>query len=423
MSEALGDSSWRSVRGAWSYLVAVGSDYAATSLILVALGWLASRSSSSVWPVALVLGLETVPRVILMLWGGAVADRLGVWRAARATLVLRVAVLVGACGVVLLLTGSSRIVGLAVVAVLLGVVDAVHEPAIDAASGLMAAGEVQQGSLTGAMSATRNAAEIVAGPLAGGLLAIWAGLPTVLAAVLVVVAAVAFWICSAARSFEPLESEEGVWKDAVAGIAVARGLPGVVPILVLVILANAITVAPLFAGVPLMAREYHWSGLAFGVVSAGFAVGGLLGAVCVSAWGAGLPRPTLAAVWALLPAALALGALALARSAGVAFVAVVLFGGFATFCSTLLWSQLKHRTPDAYLGRVMGMTGVAVYAGIPLGYGVYAGLAQWTSIRVAGLAMAAAFAAWTVFCLSRRSTWAPASIDAEPLAQSPAEAP
>lgn len=413
--------SWRSVQGARPYLLAVGADYAATSLILVALGWFAARTSSSAWPVALVLGLETVPRVILMLWGGAVADRLGVWRAARATLVLRIALLVIACGVVLLPSAPARITGLAVVAVLLGVVDAVHEPAIDAASGLMAPEERQQASLTGAMGATRNAAEVIAGPLAGGLIAIWIGLPALVATSLVVVATFAFWACSTDRTFEPLDSEEGVWKDAADGIRVARGLPGVVPILVLVILANAITVAPLFAGVPLMAREYRWSGLAFGFVSAGFAVGGLIGAACVSMWASKLPRPTLAAVWALLPASAALGGLVLARLPIVAFAAAVLFGGFATFCSTLLLGQLKYRTPDKYLGRVMGLTGVAVYAGIPLGYGFYALLAQLWSIRAAGLAMAAAFAAWTLFCLSRPSTWAPESLSAAQLAQSHAE--
>lgn len=419
--------SWRSVDRSGSYLAALGTDTGATYLVYFALAWLAAAASSRVWVAPIVLGLETVPKMVLGLFGGALADRWGVWRTARYTLGGRVLLALAAIPVFSHLRGASQIVGLMILAVLLGLLDAIHEPALDAAAGLMAPDEAQQNSLTGLSGVVMQTAEVLAGPIVGFLIAWRVGAPAVAAAILVCAAWVLFSHAARGRP-EVRESTEGLWRDAVAGIGAARSA-GVMPILLLLTVTNAVATAPLVGALPLIAHTHHWSSSAFGFAAIAFAVGSILGAFVasrLSEWPS--ERRSAAAIAALIPAAVSLSLFSVAASPQWVFAAAAGMGVACQFAGRLLFALIRSRTPGSYLGRVMGLTQAAVYVGVPVGYGLYAVLASVFNPPVAGLVLAAVLMVFAIGCLIRPRLWSmgPETAGSAPAAspdQSRAEAP
>ena len=402
MAEA--GSSWRSVDRGGTYLAALGADTAATYLVYFALAWIAAAASSRPWVAPVVLGLETVPKMVLGLFGGAFVDRWGVWLTARFTLGARVLLALAAIPVFTSLRGVPQIAALMVVAVVLGLLDAIHEPALDAAAGLMAPDDAQQNSLTGMAGVVMQTAEVVAGPAVGLLVAWRTGSPALLAAVLVLAAWLLFAHAARGRVDEKAGSE-GVWRDALSGVAVARDA-GLLPILFLLVVTNAAATAPLVGALPVIAHKNQWSAAAFGFVAVAFAVGAILGAFLatrLSDWARG--RRSLAAVIALIPAAVALGVFSVATRPVWAFVASACMGVACQFAGRLLFALIRSRTPGAYLGRVMGLTQAAVYVGVPVGYGLYALLASVFAPSVAGVSLATFLLVVAAGCLSRPQLW------------------
>lgn len=400
-------ASWRQVDRAGSYLAALATDTAATYLVYFGLAWIAASASSQVWVAPVVLGLETVPKMVLGLFGGALADRWGVWRTGRYTLAARVVLAVAAVPAFALLAGSEQIVALVLLALVLGLLDAIHEPAMDAAAGLMAPGEDEQTSLTGMVGVVMQTAEVLAGPVVGLLLAWWVGGPAAVAVVLVIVALVLFGRVSKGRP-EERDGAEGLWSDAIAGLGVARSV-GLMPILGLLTVANSVATAPLVGALPVIARSHHWTAETFGFVAVAFALGAIGGAYMATLLkGWSMPKKTFAALVALIPAAASLALFSVAGTPVLVFIAAAVMGVSCQFAGRLLFAQIRSRSPRRFLGRVMGLTQAAVYVGIPVGYGAYAALAAIFSPPIAGVTLAAVLLIFALFCLSQRRLWAAA---------------
>ncbi|PWJ23024.1 MFS transporter [Branchiibius hedensis] len=403
MAEQAG--TWRQVDRAGSYLAALGADTASTYLVYFGLAWIAASASSQVWVAPVVLGLETVPKMLLGLFGGALADRWGVWRTGRYTLAARVVLAAAAVPVFALLAGSGQIVALMLLALVLGLLDAIHEPALDAAAGLMAPRDDEQTSLTGMAGVVMQTAEVLAGPVVGLLIAWWVGGPAAVAVGLVFVALVLFGRVSKGRP-EERDSSEGLWSDAIAGLGVARSV-GLMPILGLLTVANSAATAPLVGALPVIARTHHWTAETFGFVAVAFALGAIGGAYLATLlkdWP--MPRKTLAALVALIPAAGSLALFSVAGTPVLVFIAAAVMGVACQFAGRLLFAQIRSRSPRRFLGRVMGLTQAAVYVGIPIGYGAYAALAAVFSPPVAGVTLAVVLMLFALFCLSRPRLWA-----------------
>ncbi|NUL06502.1 MFS transporter, partial [Streptomyces lunaelactis] len=111
------------------WLGAYAASTVGDTIYYLALSWAATRGGSPA-QAGVVLAISAVPRALLMLGGGVLADRLGPRRvviagdAARSVIVLGVAAL--------LLVGAPGLWLLAAVAVVFGVLDALFMPAVGA---------------------------------------------------------------------------------------------------------------------------------------------------------------------------------------------------------------------------------------------------------------------------------------------------
>ncbi|WP_097901137.1 MFS transporter, partial [Streptomyces sp. b94] len=285
------------------------------SVYFMALAWAAARTGSASGA-GLVLAAGSLPRALLMLGGGVLADRFGPRRivigsdAARALLVLGLAA-------VLFLTGPTVAV-LVVVAVLFGAVDALFLPAVGALPPrLTAPGQLAR--VQGLRALAARGSTIIGAPMGG--VAVAAGGPSLALAGAGVLFALSLPLLLGLR-LRPLPApavsdEEAAtkapdaWHDLVDGLRYIRRHPLLGPLMLVIALSELGFVGPLNLGLILLSEQRGWGASGMGWIVAGFA-GGAAGSALLLAVRGRVPR-----------AGLVMGVLALVGGAGIAALAQV----------------------------------------------------------------------------------------------------
>jgi MFS family permease len=109
-----------------AWVVSTGISQAGDVAWMIGLAWTAAKIGSAA-ETGLVVGIGTLPRALMLLFGGALADRLD---ARRVMILMNIArILVLATGAVIAETAGLSIPILVAVAVLFGLFDAIYDPA------------------------------------------------------------------------------------------------------------------------------------------------------------------------------------------------------------------------------------------------------------------------------------------------------
>lgn len=387
-------------RGTRQYLRMYFPDRASDAMHDVILGWSAAQTGSP-GSAALVISMGVVPQIVFSIWGGALADRIGVVRVARATFVLQMLFLLGYA--VVLTSDRPDTLAVAALAAGMGLADALNSASVGALAGLLgeegeAEGQSELQALSGAVGRT---AVILGTPAAGALLAWQAtGAPVVAAGFALVALAMLFQVQGYARPHEPGDPDESTFSMIREGVAVVASDPVKRLVLVAFSATNFLITPPLLLAMPLMATTYDWGSLAYGCVFAASAAGGILGGLALARWRSRITRPLRAAFLTLVPSVVMLVVFVTAGNPWQAGIGVFL----TSFCSApapaLLIGEMRGRTPSRLMGRVMSLQTMAIFSLIPVGHGVYATLAATTSLRTAGLAFCVAMAVATVGALA-----------------------
>ncbi|WP_431726851.1 MFS transporter [Verrucosispora sp. TAA-831] len=307
---------------------------------------------------ALVLTAINLPRALLLMAGGAVADRVGPW---RVMIISDAAMVVVTLSLALAAWSSTDPrLPLLLAALATGVVDAFHLPS----SGSMPRRLVSPAALARAMSARQLAGQLAlfAGPVLGGLLLAPVGLAgaalvnaatfAVMLSILVTLRRGRHRVPDAAPASDPASAP--VWRAALDGLRVAAGHPALRPALLLTGAAAGFLLPVSSLLLPLLARERAWPGPLTGTVVAAVAAGTVVVAVAVLARGAS-SRPGATAVGGLLTAAAGTSAVAMGGTPiwSVAAAATVGVGSglFATHVGPLILAA----GPATHLARVQSV--------------------------------------------------------------------
>lgn len=322
------------------------------AVLYFALGWAATAYGGTA--AGAVLAAVIVPRTVLMLLGGAIADRVG---PRRVMITADALLLVGSVvAAVLAVAVGTPLWLLVAVAVVLGVTSSFYNPA----AGSLPARLVEPDQLPRAL-ALRNAgfqtASLAGGPL-GGLLVAAGGMVAVLgvnaASFLVVLAALAVLRPRAAAPATGPRSLLGEMRD---GLGVAIRQPALRLVLALYAVAGGFVIPLGSLVVPLLARERDWGAPGAGWVDGAIGAAALVGALVVSRTGVH-PRTGLATALGLLGTAVGAVGLAVAPGVPLAVVAGLVIGaGLAAFIAHA-GPQLVAHSPDTHLARVMALLGV-----------------------------------------------------------------
>ncbi|WP_328955737.1 MFS transporter [Kitasatospora purpeofusca] len=353
-----------------------------------ALGWAAAAHGGAA--AGLVLTVITVARTVLVLVGGAVADRLGARRvmlAGDAVMLAATLALAAAAG----LRGSP--LGLLLLAALvIGVVDAFYLPA----SGSMPRLLVDAGELPRALALRQAGGQLAAllgAPLGGALVAA-GGLP---AAALVDAASFAVLLLvllllpvsdprRAPAAGNGTDKPAGLVREAAAGVRLATG-DRLLRAALLLAGAAAGAVLPVVSLLgPLLARTAGWGAGAAGLVAGAQGAGVLAVAVLLARRGVGPGRPPhgagTGAAAGLCAAAAGIALLAAAPVPAAAVIGGLLTGAGSGLFAGRLGPLVLGAAPDTHLSRVQALLTLVQSAALVVSTGALGLLADTAGPRV-----------------------------------------
>ncbi|MGW5927556.1 MFS transporter [Streptomyces anulatus] len=360
------------------------------SIYFMALAWAAARTGSASGT-GLVLAAGSIPRALLMLGGGVLADRLGPRRvvigsdAARAVLVLGLAA-------ILVLTAPT--VGVLVaVALLFGAVDALFLPAVGALPPRISP-PGQLARIQGLRGLAARGASIVGAPLGG--VAVATGGPVLAFATAGVLFALSLPLLLGLR-IRPLpspvkhggtvagdpeeradtEEKPTARQDLVDGLRYIRRHPLLGPLMIVIGLSELGFVGPLNLGLILLSEQRGWGAAGMGWIVAGFASGAAGAALLIAVRGR-MPRAGLVMCLTVLVGATGIAAVAQIPSVPLAAATAAVVGLFIGLAGALCGALVQTVADPAYLGRVTSVSTLFTYALIPLSYpATGAAIALW----------------------------------------------
>jgi MFS family permease len=371
------------VRG-W-LLVRALSD-AGDALWTVAVAWTAVQVASPA-VAGLVVAAGTVPRAVVLLLGGVVADRLQARWVMLVVNVVRVAVLVATATWVVV--AGTTVPLLLVAAVAFGVCDAVYEPSAATISRQLVRPD-QLAAYTGASQTLTRIGSMSGAALGGAVVARW-GLGGSAAANAVTFAVVVAYLALALRPRYPLPraAAEPVLRGVVRGFAHLRDEP-TTRTLVLTLSGLNLAVSPALAlGVALRAQQGGWGAGAVGVLQALVGLGAAAGSLALVRW-----RPRREAVtgfWFLVLQGLAIAGIGVGSLLTTALACAVI-GVTAGAASSLLGAVFVASVEGEYLGRMASITRLGDDVLMPVAMAAFGALAGTAGVGAAcavyGVAMA-----------------------------------
>ncbi len=339
--------------------------------------WLVLTLTRSPFLLGVINALQWAPVLLLSLPAGVVVDRVPKRTVVMITQALFL--VIALCLGVLTVTGVVRFWHVAVLATLLGMVNAFDVPARQALIVEMVGGTED---LTGAIalnSSVFNGARLIGPGLAGLIIAAWG-----VGVAFLVNATTYIAILSALRSVRVTASVRvapaaGLLTGIAEGVAFIRSSPGVLRVLV------TLGILSLFAInfnviVPVLARvQLHLGASGFGFLLAAQGIGALAGSFLVAGAGAGGPRPA-HLFWGPVVLCAALMALSQVAQPAIAGAELCLAGLGTVLFTASANSTVQLETPDPLRGRVMSM-----YAMVFNGFAPFGALLMGGMISVWGL--------------------------------------
>lgn len=370
------------------------------SVYYMALAWAAARTGSAS-QTGLVLAAGSIPRAVLLLGGGVLADRFGPRRVVVASDTARCLVILGLAGVLLLT--SPTVWMLIAVALVFGAADALFLPAVGALPPRITTAS-QLARVQGMRGLATRTATVVGAPLGGVAVAL--GGPVLAFAGAGLLFALALPLLLAVR-MSPLPESDGTAtgpagtarRELADGLRHIRRHPMLGPLVLVVAVSELGFVGPLNLGLILLSEERGWGASGMGWVIAGFGIGAGASALVLTVRGR-VPRAGLVMCLTVLVGAIAIGALAYAPSVPLAAGVALLIGLFVGLGGALCGALTQTAADPAYLGRVTSVSTLFTHALAPLSYPVTgAAVALWGTgpVFVASASLCAAGAVAGLF--------------------------
>ncbi|MFJ3421299.1 MFS transporter [Streptomyces sp. NPDC086082] len=387
------------------WLAAYTSSMVGDSVYYIALSWAAVQQGSPAQAGA-VMAVSAVPRALLMLGGGVIADRFGPRRVVIGSDLVRCAA--GLSVAALLFLTSPGLWPLALLAVVFGTVDAVFMPAVGALPARVTTRD-QLARVQGMRGLAIRFANVVGGPLGGLAVALGGAAAAFGLAGLLIAVSVPLLI--SVRMREPAvddkaeadagnadagdagegaggrgaapgsavlgapDSEAGgatatarattPLGDLQAGLRYIRAHRVLAPLMLAIALGDLGFVGPLNVGLTLLADERGWGASGMGWVLSGFGVGAGAAALLLTVRGR-LPHAGHVAGWAILAGSVAIGALAFVPGVLAAVGVALLVGLLAGLSGALCGALLQTQADPAYLGRVTAVSSLVSLGFAPL---------------------------------------------------------
>ncbi|MFD7401354.1 MFS transporter [Streptomyces sp. NPDC059866] len=354
------------------WLAAYTSSMVGDSVYYIALSWAAVQAGTPA-QAGVVMSVSALPRAVLMLGGGVIADRLGPRRVAIGSDAVRCVAVLAVAG--LLFLTSPGLWPLALLALVFGTVDAVFMPAVGALPARVT-GRGQLARVQGMRSLAIRFASVVGAPLGGLGVAVGGAAAAFALAGLLIAVSVPLLVSVRVRELPPDDNaadkvtappeRSREWgSDLVAGLRYIRRHRVLAPLMLAIALGDLGFVGPLNVGLTLLADERGWGATGMGWVLAGFGGGAGAASLLLTVRGR-LPHAGQVAAYAILAGSVAIGTLAYAPGVVAATGTALLIGLLTGLSGVVCGALLQTQADPAYLGRVTAVAGLVSLGFAPL---------------------------------------------------------
>ncbi|MFD7080182.1 MFS transporter [Streptomyces sp. NPDC059918] len=376
------------------WVVAYTASVVGNGCFFLALGWAASRTASPA-EAGFVMAVGAVPRAVLMLGGGVIADRFSPRYVVIGSDMVRCAVILAAAAALAL--ASPGLWLLVAVALVFGVADALFLPAVGALPARLADAE-QVLRVQGMRSLAVRLGNSMGAPLAGLVMALsgpaaaFAVAGGLFALSLTLLFTVRIRALPVRKSDPEAEAEaeageadaKGMWQEMTSGLRYVRGQPLVRMLVLALVVVELGCVAPLSIGLVLLAGDRGWGASSAGWTLGTFSVGAAVSSLLLTTMGR-LPRPGVFYIASLAAGSASIASLALAPSPLIAASLGAVGGLTLGLNGGISYALVQSACNPAYLGRVMSLLSLASFGVGPLALPVFGAAA-------AGFGTAPAFA-------------------------------
>ncbi|MFJ8532535.1 MFS transporter [Streptomyces sp. NPDC093591] len=347
------------------WLAAYTASMMGDSVYYIALSWAAVQAGSPS-QAGVVMAVSALPRALLMLGGGVIADRLGPRRVVIGSDAVRCAAVLAVAG--LLFFTTPGLWPLAALALVFGTVDAVFTPAVGALPARVTTRD-QLARVQGMRGLGIRFAIVVGAPLGGLGVAVGGAAAAFGLAGLLIAVSVPLLVFVRVRELPPDDKAAArggtAWRDLLAGLGYIRRHRVLAPLMLAIALGDLGFVGPLNVGLTLLADERGWGASGMGWVLAGFGVGAGAASLLLTVRGR-LPHAGQVAGWAILAGSVAIGALAFVPGVLAAVGVALLIGLLAGLSGAMCGALLQTQADAAYLGRVTAVSGLVSLGFAPL---------------------------------------------------------
>lgn len=339
------------------------------NIYYLALSWAAVQSGTPA-QAGLVTAVSALPRALLMLGGGVLADRFGPRKVVIGSDVVRCVTVLAVA--VLLFATQPGLWPLVVLSLIFGTVDAVFMPAVGALPARVT-GPGQLARVQGMRGLAIRFAGVVGAPLGG--LGVALGGPATAFAVAGVLIAVSVPLLVRVRIADlPGDDRTGTeggagttaWRDLKDGLHYIRHHRVLLPLVAALALGDLGFVGPLNIGLTLLSEERGWGASGMGWVLAGLGMGAGVAALLLAVRGR-LPHAGFVMPLAILTGSAAIALLPHAPGVPAAVGVAALIGLFTGLSGALCGALLQTQSDPAYLGRVSSVAGIVSLGLAPLG--------------------------------------------------------
>ncbi|QOV38979.1 MFS transporter [Streptomyces ferrugineus] len=347
------------------WLTAYTASMTGDSVYYIALSWAAVQAGSPS-QAGVVMAVSALPRALLMLGGGVIADRLGPRRVVIGSDAMRCAAVLAVAALLFLTTPGLW--PLALLALVFGTVDAVFMPAV----GALPARVTSRGQLArvqGMRGLAIRFASVVGAPLGGLAVAVGGAAAAFALAGLLIAVSVPLLVFVRVRELpsddRAASQRDTAWRDLTAGLGHIRRHRVLAPLMVAIALGDLGFVGPLNVGLTLLADERGWGASGMGWVLGGFGVGAGAASLLLTVRGH-LPHAGRVAAYSILGGSVAIGALAFAPNVVTAIGVALLIGLLAGLSGAMCGALLQTQADPAYLGRVTAVSSLVSLGFAPL---------------------------------------------------------
>ncbi|WP_199552118.1 MFS transporter [Streptomyces sp. N35] len=349
------------------WLSAYAASMVGDSVYFLALGWAAAQVAGPA-QVGVVMAVGAVPRALLMLGGGVVADRFGPRKVVIGSDAARSLLILAAAAALWLATPGLWL--LVVLALVFGVVDALFMPAVGALpTRITSRGELMR--LLGFKAFVDRMGRLAGPPTAGFALGV--GGPEAAFAAAGVLFALSLALLIAVRIAPVLPDDAAAtgaqrtsaWRELRDGLRYVRRHPVVGPLVVSGAISQIGISPPLTVGIVLLGEERGWSPAGVGLILGTMALGAGISTLGLAVAGR-FPRAGLWATVTLAVASVAIGAIGLLPTVAGAAAVALLAGLVSGICGGLSSTLIQANTEPGYLGRVSSVMAFTAVGLTPL---------------------------------------------------------